>query len=205
MTHPPLFRAHARHIQKGIVCLQGSKGGWRRPPAGPGREGLAVARGFHCFVGDRLRVRQRFFDGLLTGVDCRELLAHLGRDAGKLRDGRELDADIGARSTVELFGSADRIESSVICANGTAAVVRVLVERGPCARRHVGPAFVFGNQLDVVLGGCPLDELLGAASLLRAGRDGQCPGPKPVGPLAQTIVGRSAKPTLSATVESSGW
>ena len=67
-------------------------GGQRRPLAG-GR--LAVARSFHRVVGDRLRFRQRFFDGLLTGISGREFLADFGRNARKLRDGRELDADIG--------------------------------------------------------------------------------------------------------------
>ena len=86
----------------------------------PGRwTGLAVAGGFHGIVGQSLSLGQRVFHRLLTGIGGREFLADFGRDAGKLRNGSKLDADIRARIDGRVVGIGRQlIESSVILANG---------------------------------------------------------------------------------------
>ena len=112
----PLCSGVTLACEKNVVCGRVDAGGRFLPARG---EKTSVPCGFHFFSGEGLRFFKRLFHRLLSGIDCRELLAHLRGDACEFRDRANWMPTYGTGLTVGLFGSADRIESSVILANGT--------------------------------------------------------------------------------------
>ncbi len=120
-------------------------------------------------------------------------------------NGDELHADVGYRlhGRMRRVGRVDRGKRHRR-KRSRAGVARVVVERRAGTRRHVGPAGVLRDEVEVVRTGRPGDELLRRVDLLRAGRDGKRPCPQPVARLPRPLSGASAKPTLSETVEAFG-
>src|SRR6516164_8818393 len=94
----------------------------------------------------------------------------------ELRNGCELHADIRhwLNRWMMRIGRIDRIERDL--REGSGLQIRgVLVKRGPRPRRHVGPAVLRGDKLEVALPGGPGDELLRRIDFLGTGGNRERP------------------------------
>ena len=139
---------------------------------------------------------ERIVDGHLASQGRREQFTNLGADALILRDRSKLHSSIRNR----LYGWMDRIGS----VHGVQRhpgkrnlhVFWVGIERSARTGRNIDPPFPGSNQLGVMLGRGPADELLCSIHLLRAGRNGQSPNPEPVSTLAKALVGGKGKAQL---------
>ena len=99
--------------------------------------------------------------------------------------------------TVGLVGSAALIEfERHLRERRRLLVLGVGVERRPGPRRHVRPAFLGSDEVEVSLTRRPGDELLRIGLLLRSGRDGERPRPQPVAALAEPGVGSQREADL---------
>src|SRR6185437_10898541 len=92
--------------------------------------------------GGGLTCLQRLAHALRAGDRAGDLLGDRQTQAFELRDVDVLDADIGNRvqGRVLRIGGVDRFQGDVRERLGRALVVRVVVQRGPGARRDRGPA-----------------------------------------------------------------
>src|SRR5690606_18014044 len=141
----------------------------RRMEDGPrGETALLYVTALHHFArGKLLRVGESLIDGHLSSEGGGELLANSRANALELWDRHELHADIGnfIDSRMRRVGGLDRLQRHFRKRCGL-VVLWVLVERGPRSRGHVGPAFLLGDEREIVFAGCPGDELLGGFLLL---------------------------------------
>ena len=97
----------------------------------------------------------------------------------------------GTGLTVGWLGSAESIDFECQLRERSGfLILGVLIERGARSRRHPRPAILGSDELGVFLARRPGDELLGRLDLLRAGGNGEVPGPEPVRVLSQAVVRR---------------
>src|SRR5262249_59337693 len=92
---------------------------------------------------------QRLAHGLCPGDGARDLLGDLDAEAFELRDVDELDAGVRNRvqGRVQRVHRVDRGQGDAGVRLGLRLVLRVVVQRGPGARRDRAPAVLLGDQL----------------------------------------------------------
>ncbi len=137
----------------------------------------------HGAFGPRLSRFQGLVNGRVANQRRSNLLSDLCADRRELRNTDVLNPAVldRLRRWVVRVGGQDCLVYHVRERCGL-AVLRLLVSRLAGAGRHDRPAFRLRNQLDVVPGRGPPDELLGLVRVLRRHGDCQRPGPQPLLP-----------------------